>query len=200
MQTKPSTEQALIRELKQGSQKAFNDIYKMYVKRLFAYCLQYTKLAEDAEEIVQDVFIRLWTNRENIRQEESLCALLFIMAKHRLINAYRSTANSPVYEDYVNYQEKLAADDAGLQIEYKDFVARLRKAIRQLPLTQQKVIELSRLEGLSNVEIAEKMSLSRQTVKNQLSLGLKSLREMLDKIRILSWVLLFVNYLCFMVR
>jgi RNA polymerase sigma-70 factor (ECF subfamily) len=200
MQTDSPAERILIQKLKQGSQEAFNDIYIMYAKRIFAYCLQYAKLTEDAEEIVQDVFVQLWTNRESIRQEESLRALLFVMARRRLINAYWSMINSPVYEDYVNCQEKFAADDAGRRLEYKDFVGQLQKALGQLPPTQRKVIELSRLKGLSNSEVAEKLSLSRQTVKNQLSLGLKVLREILDRMLILSCMLLFVNYLCFTVR
>jgi RNA polymerase sigma-70 factor (ECF subfamily) len=172
----------------------------MYAKRIFAYCLQYAKLTEDAEEIVQDVFMQLWANRENIRQEESLRSLLFVIARHHLINAYRATVNSPVYEDYVDYQEKLAADDAGHSLEYEDFVGQIRKALGQLPPTQRKVIELSRLKGLSNSEVSEKLSLSLQTVKNQLSLGLKALREILDRTLILSCMLLFVNHLCFTVR
>jgi RNA polymerase sigma-70 factor (ECF subfamily) len=199
MQMDNLTEQALIRELKQGSQTAFNGIYKIYAKRLFAYCLQYTKRVEDAEEIVQDVFMQLWNSRERIRQEETLRSLLFIIAKHHLINAYKSMVNSPVYENYVNYQNELATDDVHHHLEYEEFVEQLRKAIRRLPVTQQKVIVLARLEGLPHKEIAEKLSLSVQTVKNQLSIGLKALREELNKSHILLEVLLFVNYLCLMV-
>ncbi|MDR1331251.1 MAG: RNA polymerase sigma-70 factor [Tannerella sp.] len=195
MQTEPPTEQTLIRELKRGSQKAFNQIYGMYAKRIFAYCLQYAKLTEDAEEIVQDVFVRLWTNRENIRQEDSLRALLFIMARHRLINVYRAMLNSPVYEYYVDCHDKPAADDAGRRMEYEDFARQVRKALGQLPPTQRRVVELSRLRGLSNAEVAEKLSLSHQTVRNQLSLGLKALRAILDKTLLLPWLLLSVNYL-----
>ncbi|MDR1407149.1 MAG: RNA polymerase sigma-70 factor [Tannerella sp.] len=192
MQNEPSREQLLVRELKLDSQKAFHEIYEMYAKRIFAYCMQYAKLSEDAEEIVQDVFVRLWTSRKSIRKEDSLRALLFIMARHRLINAYRSTLNSPVYEDYVNCQEKFAADDAGLRMEYEDFVGQLRKAFRQLPATQRKVIGLSRLKGLSNGEVAEKLSLSRKTVRNQLSSGLKALRAILDRTLVFMGMLLAV--------
>jgi len=192
-------EHNLIRELKRGSQKAFNDIYNMYAKRLYAFCLQYAKMSEDAEEIVQDVFVQLWTKRENIRQEETLRSLLFIMAKHHLINAYKATLNSLVYEDYADYRDKLA-DDSYDHLEYEAFVGQLHKALGQLPPTQQKVIELSRLEGLSNSEVAERLSLSQQTVKNQLSLGLKQLRSILDKMLIFMPMLYFVNLLNYAVQ
>ena len=62
----------------------------MYARRLLAYCKQYTKSLEDAEEIVQDVFVRLWSNRARIHQEETLRSLLFTMSKNQLVNAYRT--------------------------------------------------------------------------------------------------------------
>ncbi len=174
-------EHILIAELKRGSKKAFDRIYKLYAGRLLAYCVQYTKCREDAEEIVQDVFVALWNSRENIRQEETLHSLLFTISKHRVINAYRSTLNSPVYEDYVDYQNELATGENCDQVEYEQYVKIVKEAIRRLPSTQQRVITLSRFSQLSNKEIAERLSLSEQTVKNQLSIGLKTLRELLVK-------------------
>lgn len=186
-------EQELIHGLKKGSQKDFDEIYRLYSKRLFAYCLRFTKSEENAEEIVQDVFVRLWVNRETIRQEETLRSLLFIMAKHRLINAYRSMVNSPVYEDYLDYQERLADGQSARSLEYKEFAEGLKKVIGRLPATQRKVIGLSRIQGKTNKEIAEELSLSEQTVKNQLSLALKTLRQDLEKLLVWIWTLLLVN-------
>ena len=184
------SEQRLIIELKRGSQKAFDDIYAMYSKRLFAYCLQYTKSVEDAEDIVQDVFVKLWINRENIRQEVTLRSLLFIMSKYSLINAYRSRVNSLLYEDYVaTYMGAASENDMNSQLEYDDFVHHVKKILKDLPITQRSVVELSRIEQLNNKEIAEKLSLSEQTVKNQLSLGLKILREKLKEFLTLLWML-----------
>lgn len=185
-------EQKLIRSLKNGDYKAFNEIYDLYAKRLYAYCLQYTRQAEDAEEMVQDVFVRLWNQRDNIKQEETLCSLLFIMAKHLLINAYRAKVNRPIYEDYLNYADRLSVEDVKERVEYQDFLQRFRKILSALPRTQRQVITLSRMRQLSNKEIAEHLSLSEQTVKNQLSLGMKRLREEFDK---LAWslILFFIN-------
>lgn len=188
------SEQRLIIELKRGSQKAFDDIYAMYSKRLFAYCLQYTKSVEDAEDIVQDVFVKLWINRENIRQEVTLRSLLFIMSKYSLINAYRSRVNSLLYEDYVaTYMGAASENDMNSQLEYDDFVHHVKKILKDLPITQRSVVELSRIEQLNNKEIAEKLSLSEQTVKNQLSLGLKILREKLKEFLTLLWMLYFID-------
>ena len=73
------TEVILIAELKRGSKEAFDRIYRLYAGRLLGYCLQYAKCREDAEEMVQDVFVSLWKHRESIRQEETLRSLLFTM-------------------------------------------------------------------------------------------------------------------------
>ena len=182
----------LIQALKQGSSKAFDSIYQMYSKRLYAYSLQFTKSPEEAEEIVQDVFIRLWNNRERIKQEETLRSLLFIMAKHHLINAYRSKVNSWVYEDYIGYVNTLSVDNAHHRLEYNEFMVQFEEAMQTLPSTQQKVIRLSRLQQLSNKEIAEKLSLSEQTVKNQISLGIKALKEKMNW-ALAFLILLFIN-------
>lgn len=175
-------ESALIAELKQGSIRAFERIYQLYAKRLLAYSVQYTKCYEDAEEIVEDVFVRLWNNRGKIHTTESLSALLFIMSKHHLINAYRATLNSPVYEDYVDYQNKLSVDEAANGVDYEHYVRIIKAAMKQLPLTQQRIIQLAKFASLPNKEIAIRLSLSEQTVKNQLSLGLKALRGLLDNV------------------
>lgn len=185
-------EERLISALKLGSGKAFDSIYQMYSKRLYTYCLQFTKSPEESEEIVQDVFVKLWQNRTLIRQNETLRSLLFIMAKHQLINAYRSKVNHPVYEEFIDYKDTLSVEDAHTRLEYNEFKQAFQKAIDSLPDTQRKVISLSRIHQLSNKEIAEKLSLSEQTVKNQISLGLKVLKEKLNKI---LWIilLLFIN-------
>lgn len=186
-------EHNLIAELKRGSKEAFDRIYRLYAGRLLAYCVQYTKCREDAEEIVQDVFVALWNNRETIRQEETLCSLLFTISKHRVINAWRATLNSPVYEDYIDYQDQLSGGEDYHRLEYEQYVKIVKEAIHRLPPTQQHVITLSRFSQLSNKEIAEHLSLSEQTVKNQLSVGLKTLRELLSKVLTMSLAGLILN-------
>lgn len=185
-------ESLLIQSLKNGSYKAFDRIYQMYAKRLFAYSLQFTKSQEESEEIVQDVFVRLWTNRSKIRQEETLRSLLFIMTKHYLINAFHTKVNQPEYEEYVHYRNEFSVDDTSRHLEYEEFLVKFHAILKALPETQQKVITLSKMKQLTNKEIAEKLSLSEQTVKNQLSLGLKILKERLGSLWIYV-VLLFIN-------
>lgn len=183
-------EEKLISALKKGSREAFDDIYQIYSKRLYAYSLQFTKSHEESEEIVQEVFIKLWINRAHIKQEETLQPLLFIMAKHLLINAYRAKLNHPVYEEFINYKDELSVDNTHHQVEYDEFFMKFQKLLETLPMTQRKIIQLSRMHNLSNKEIASTLLLSEQTVKNQLSEGLKNLKEKLSKYILLLMLIL----------
>lgn len=183
----------LIQSLKAGSYKAFDRIYQLYAKRLYAYSLQFTKSTKDSEEIIQDVFIKLWTNREKIRQEDTLRSLLFIMTKNYLINAFRSRVNQPIYEDFIKYGEKITVNDTSQHLEFEEFAQKFTKLIKTLPATQQRVITMSKIQELSNKQIAEKLSLSEQTVKNQISMALKTLKKHIVELNWFLYLLLFVN-------
>lgn len=170
-------EAELIEAVKSGSAEAFNEIYRMYAQRLYAFCMRWSKRSEDAQDIVQEVFAKIWNERHAIRQTETLEHLVFIMARHSLINAFRATLRNPAFEDYTEYRDRLPADNGGDHLEYSEFLTLVSRAVDSLPDTRSKVVRLSKIEGHSNREIADMLSLSEQTVRNQLSLGLKEVRQ-----------------------
>ena len=171
----------LIARLKLGNEDAFKSIYDLYARRLYAFCMEYTHSREDTEEIVQDAFLWLWKNRAYIKQETTVKNILFIRVRHFLINAWRARLNSPIFEDYLDYQN-LRSDDASRDVEFDEFRQKVDSIIDELPKTQAKVVRMSRLEGYRNKEIAEKLHLSEQTVKNAVSLGLKYLKSKLFEV------------------
>ena len=168
-------EDYLIWQLKRDSRWAFDRLYHMYARCLFAFAREYCHQRETVEEIVEDTFVWLWNHRHDIRQEETLLNLVFIRARHLLINAYRATLNSPRFEDYVDYANRLGTAGQSTLMEYDDFLRVLRQGLDRLPPTQRRVIELARLEQKSIKEIATLLDFKEQTVRNQLSLGLKQL-------------------------
>lgn len=174
-------EEALIRLLKQDSQWAFNHLYQLYAHRLLAFAMEYCHQHETAEEIVQDTFIWIWNHRHDIKQEKTLFNLIFIKTRHLLINAYRATVNSPRFEDYVEYSNRLGTEHVDSQLEYDEFVRIIEQGLKQLPPTQQRVIRLSRLEQKSIKEIAASLNMKEQNVRNQLSLGLKQLMSLISR-------------------
>lgn len=108
-------------------------------------------------------------------------AFLFTTARNKIINAYRTLASSATYEDYIDYLDALGEEEAGGRFSYEEFVQQLDEALGELPPAQARILRLSRLEDMSNKDIASYLGLSEQTVKNQLSLGLRSLRSKLSE-------------------
>lgn len=181
MKATSSKEDIFIWLLKHDSQWAFDNLYRMYAHRLFAFALEYCHHKETAEEIVEDTFIWIWNHRHDIKQEKTLFNLVFIKARHLLINAYRATLNSPHFEDYVNYSNSLGTEEQESQLEYDEFMHVIRQGLERLPPTQRRVIELSRFEQKSIKEIAAMLGLKEQSTRNQLSLGLKQLMTFIGR-------------------
>ena len=137
---------------------------------------------EDAEEIVHDIFISIWKNRSNLQADTNLSALLFSIAYKRRIDFFRKSLRKPIYEDYMQFQNELTADEHN-QLEYNDFCDIFNKALQQVPERFQTLLALSRIHGLSNEEIAQRLNISQKTVQNGISQGLKLLKEQLDNYR-----------------
>lgn len=176
-------EKYLVAELKVGSRSAFDSVYNLYARRLYSFIYSYTKSRITTEEIVQDVFVRLWKSRTAIKNEDSLGALLFTIARNLTINAFHATINSPAFEDYTGICEKLRNNEnTDANLEYDELIAAIHSIARRMPPTRRKIVVMSKITQMKNKEIAEKLSLSEQTVKNQLTAGMKTLREELIKI------------------
>lgn len=171
----------LISLLAKGSAEAFTEICTRYTRRIYAYCYRYVRSGLDTEELVQDVLLGLWNYRYRLTPASPLESLLLTIARRRCIDRVRTMVNSPVYEDYVNYRDSVAADVVN-PLEYEEYMLRVKKALQSLPVPQRKVIELSKIHHLSNPEIASRLGLSEKTVRNRLSLGLRRMRQDLANI------------------
>ena len=177
MKATKKNETILITELKKGSVEAFDALYELYFNKVFSYCLQISKSEQKASDITQDVFLKLWETRQSIKTEKSISPYLFRIARNQLVSAYRETVNSDIYKEYVRYNSSF---DNGPQteIEYEEFRQKVIRCLARIPESQRKVIEMSRLLSMSNKEIADRLGLSEQTVKNRLVMGMKSLRRL----------------------
>jgi RNA polymerase sigma-70 factor (ECF subfamily) len=171
----------LVNSLMNGSEKALRMIYDSYAYKLFSFSLRYTKSVEKSEEIVEDVFVWLWKNKEKIKQGYSLEALLVTRTKHFLINSYRANLNSPVFMEYTEYMRDKTGGgyETETWVNYDDFLRRLNSCLQRLPETQSKVIEMIKLKQMKEKEVADQLNLSIQTIRNQLSIGLKSLKVLM---------------------
>lgn len=181
--TKFSGHKYLISKLRTGSYDAFNSLYETYADSLYGFVLLHLKSTSQAEDIVQDTFLKLWNMRAGLSLEGSFKAMLFTMAKNQIIDQFRQQINRPDFEDYLRFceDENLLDNSSMDKIYYDDFLEKLAIAKQLLTPQQRTIFELSREDGMSNAEIVAVTQLSEQTVKNHLSAALKTLRSELQK-------------------
>lgn len=164
---------------KSGSTESFNCIYRLYYRRLEAFLYGIVGSRTESEELVQDVFLKLWNNREKIDISRSVDAYIFTIARHHAFNHLRARHSHVMIDEDVNLVASTETDQ-GLLV--KELEASIQAALLELPHQRQRVFRLSRVEGLPNSEIARRLSISVKTVENHITLALKSLRQTLPTI------------------
>lgn len=171
----------LIGRLRDGDKEAFDVIYDKYGPSMLAYSLHLLNSNDDAEDVVQDVFLNLWRSRKDLKIVETLQPYLFTALRNRILNLWKSRLNSNLYNDYVKALHEPGVQRDFENIEYREFERMVKDEIEKLPPTQRRVVSMSRLQNLDVEQIANKLGLSVQTIKNALSSGLKTLRQSLGK-------------------
>lgn len=183
------TDEQLVALLKQGDRDAFAEIYKRYAENLAGFAGSKLYSLEDARDLLQDLFVKLWENRANIYITSSLQSWLFASTRHRIIDKIRKNITR---EEYASMFQSLTApyeQNTAEQVAVHELQQTIGKSLDQLPPRVKEIYRLSREQGLSNREIADELNLSEQTVKNQLSAALKHLRKSLSNISIFAFAL-----------
>lgn len=177
----------LVKLLKKGDLLAFDAIYKKYSRRLFGFVFRYVKQETGTEEIVQEVFIKIWQSRENINVYSSFESFLFTIAHNATVNLLKKRATEQKYIEHVKSLQQIE-DTYELtdEIHYNELKQKFQGLLNELTPRQKEIFQLSREEGLSNNEIANKLGISVQTVKNHLVTTLSFLKSKLDNGLIIS--------------
>ncbi|MDR0995400.1 MAG: sigma-70 family RNA polymerase sigma factor [Tannerella sp.] len=169
-----------INELKNGSSRAFSELYLIYADQVYGFALKLLKSTADAEDVLQDTFLRLWDKREDLSAERSLKAYLFQTAYHLVVDRFRGRMDSVELENCIESEAyRTAADETERPFTLETYRKQLNYLCSRLTPRQQEIFRLSREEGLSAGEIARRLGLSEKTVYNQLSLILRFLRSAL---------------------
>jgi len=180
----------LVKDLKDGSYNAFDQLYEIYADLLYGFVLDLTKSPSEAKDILQETFLRIWINRANISIDYPFKAYLYKIARNLILNSFRKQMNSIAFENYIcseEYQEN-ADNNTEKEIYFDEFYKNLEKVKNELPERQKQIFELSREQGMSIAEIARDLNISEQTVKNHLTLALKTLRERLSRYSTFLWI------------
>jgi RNA polymerase sigma-70 factor (family 1) len=186
-------ESILVRELSKGNILAFNTLFREYSGRLYRFSFGYLKSKGDSEELVQDVFTKIWEKRSDLKGELSFKSYIFTIAFNLIRKHFRSKAQiSEYFKSRIN-------DDSDMQTSQKITCDSLNQYINDLvdhlPEKRKEIFIKSRFEGSSIKEIAEELKISHKTVENQLTHALKFIRTNLtrENIPVLLYFILFLS-------
>jgi RNA polymerase sigma-70 factor (ECF subfamily) len=183
----------LISLLESRDEAAFEQVFKTYFKGLHGYACSILKDEIVAEEIVQNVFFKLWDRSEKLSISGSITAYLYRAVNNESLNYLKHQKVKMAHGLFVTYRKEGQTESASGKLQLKELEARLRDALNDLPEQCRTIFQLSRFEELRYREIAEHLGLSVKTVENQMGKALKILREKL--IDLLPTAILFLLHI-----
>jgi RNA polymerase sigma-70 factor (family 1) len=188
-------EKELLLQVAGGSEQAFRQLFMRYHQWLISHVFRLTGSMAQAEEVTQDVFLKLWMNREVLAGINNFKPYLFVLSRNHAVNVLKATIKERLRRQ--EWEKEHAPEP--LNNEEEPTVTRytlLDEAIDQLPEQQRKVYLLSRYEQLTYSEISSKMNISRETVKKYIQIAVKSIISfMKKKIAELELLLVFLFFL-----
>jgi RNA polymerase sigma-70 factor (family 1) len=170
----------VIERIKKDDERAFRQLYDLLKNRIYHFALKFTKSHHSAEEIVQEVFIKIWENRKNIKKGFSIRAYVFTTTYHTIINFLKKAAK----DEHLKQEILLFADDYILTTDYgykPEYERELHNAIEQLPPKRKEIFKMAKFEGKSYSEIASSFNIAKDTVRLQIIEANKFLKEYFKK-------------------
>ncbi|MEQ8927098.1 MAG: RNA polymerase sigma-70 factor [Fulvivirga sp.] len=163
------------RNIQEGDQFAFKTLFQSTYKKLVLTSIYYVENTEEAEDIVQNVFLNLWNKRNKLTIEGELIAYLTTAVRNQSLNVLEKRKTKKKYQEYLSFN----SIDTNQYLSDPFFLEKLQNAIERLPEKCRLVFIKNRLEGMKNKEIAEELSISIKTVENQIGKALHLMRDAL---------------------
>lgn len=190
----PYNEKEMLLLASGGDRMAFSKLYTQYLDHLYKYIFLFTKSAVTTEEIIQEVFIRIWESRERLAEVSSFRSYLFRAARNKAVDyTRRRQAEERVLTGYLS-EKKEIPDTPQDALDYKAYYHLVQEAIDQLPPRRQMIFRMNTEKGLSHDEIARELDISKSAVKNQLYEAYDFVRGYLSQNGEFSFALILTAY------
>jgi RNA polymerase sigma-70 factor (ECF subfamily) len=170
-------ESDLLQRLTEGDEAAFRELYEYYQGRIFLFAYRFTKSKYRAEEVVQDVFLKLWERRSQIKIETNFASYLIRMARNHILDGLKRVALDKKMQQNMLASMQVLRSSTAEQLLQKELDRLLKQAVDNLSPQRRTVYLLSREEELTYEQIAEKLGISKNTVRNVMVNALQSIRE-----------------------
>lgn len=191
---KPDSDKVLIAGFRKGNVRAFDAIYEKYSGRLYGFALMLLKNREDARDIVQETFLRVWQKRETIAENRTFKSFLFTVSYNIIVDHLRKRLNDKKYLEFLEKKFHFEKDSVENKAEYHLLEKQIQDVIAELPPRRKEIYLLSREKNLSNKEIAGRLQITVKTVETHLSLARKFLQSKLTGETLALMLLLFLFY------
>ncbi|GAA4130978.1 RNA polymerase sigma-70 factor [Sphingobacterium kyonggiense] len=165
----------LLEKIRQGDTAAFQELYFRMRSKVVGFSYKFLHSQEDAKELTQEVFVKLWEHREKIDSNKNIESLLFVMVRYSILDAWKRKLR---HDDFLETQSRIEQhqDSTSQYIDYQECYEVLIRSIESLPQQARKVYRLSREEGLTHQEIADQLQISTNTVSNHIKKSMRQIR------------------------
>ncbi|MCK5137987.1 MAG: RNA polymerase sigma-70 factor [Bacteroidales bacterium] len=181
-----SVTKTIVNKFKAGDAAAFDAIYDMYSQKLYNFAFGLLKDHDNAGEIVQEVFVTLWEKRDQLNVALNFENYIFTITHNSIRKFFRKKSMENKVKDFLLKNSPEVTENADASIVYNELFELANKTIDKLPPKRKTIYKLSRLEGMTIKEIANRLDISTRTAENQLAKALKYLKEELQNLSLLS--------------
>lgn len=185
----------LVEKLKSGDDSAFKALYDRYSEKIYYISRRMYLSHEDAEGVVQDVFMIIWRKRNELKPDLSFNAYLITIVKSKVIKMAQKNVRWVGYQNYAISHLNSSINDTEDKLIFSDLSEISNRMIDELPVKQQKVFRLKYMENLTPDEISEKLNLSKRTVENQIYRATKTIRGRMQGLDIIMIYLILIPLL-----
>ena len=181
MGIRKKTDTELVNLLIRDNETAFSELYVRYKDKLHYFCLSLLKSEEETNDIVQEIFIRLWESRIFINPDLSFSSFLYTIARNRILNYFRDMDIDAKAKSILAQNKPVEEDVIESNLIYTEYQNILKEAIEQLSPQRKKIFNMSRMDNLTHKEIAEQLGISVNTVQEHISESLRFIKTYFGK-------------------
>jgi RNA polymerase sigma-70 factor, ECF subfamily len=172
-------DKSLVSLIRNDDLGAYEALYHRYKRKLYYFALGYLKNGQEAEDIVQNVFVSLWEHRSSLDENQSLKSYIFRSAVNAIYNLMKRKSIQNRFIDSELHSADFSFNQTSHDVYFNDLISNIDSIVLTLSPQQQQIFHLSRRQGMSHAEIAEKLDISERTVENQIYRTLKAIKEKL---------------------